>query len=97
MSFGSDGHSHQQNLSITTTTSADLVLPKFQTAYSDIEDRRRSKGILNFDIQKIDSSITLSTADNLCIVSSGEKIYKCNSNETMCSCSNIKKTAECGI
>jgi hypothetical protein len=64
MRFGSsDGHSQQQNLSITTTSpkSPKLVLPKFQTAYSDIE--------------KIDFSITLSTTDHLCIVGSGERKY----------------------
>jgi hypothetical protein len=79
MRFGSsDGHSQQQNLSITTTSpkSPKLVLPKFQTAYSDIEDRRgRNRRILTFDIQKIDFSITLSTTDHLCIVGSGERKY----------------------
>jgi hypothetical protein len=46
-------------------------MPKFKTAYSDIEDRR--KRILTFNIEKIDSSITLSTADYLCIVGEERK------------------------
>jgi hypothetical protein len=73
MRFGSssDGHSRQQQyLSIITktkTTSPKIVLPKLQTAYSNIENRRR---ILSFDIEKIDSSINLSAVDHLCIVGS---------------------------
>jgi hypothetical protein len=60
---------HQQNLS---SSPEQLSRSKFQTAYSDIEDRRKRR-ILTFDIEKIDSSINLSTVDCLCIV--GERKY----------------------
>jgi hypothetical protein len=65
----SDRGCHQQHLS---SSSERLSRPKFQTAYSDIEDRRKRR-ILTFDIEKIDSSISLSTVDCLCIV--GERKY----------------------
>ena len=58
----------QQHLSsslLSRRTSEELLFPKFQTAYYDIEDRRR---ILTLDIEKIDSSITLTTADCVCII-----------------------------
>jgi hypothetical protein len=58
----------QQHLSsslLLRRTSEELLFPKFQTAYYDIEDRRR---ILTLDIEKIDSSITLTTADCVCII-----------------------------
>jgi hypothetical protein len=67
MRFGGGRHQQQQNLS-----SSVRVLPKFQTAYSDIEDRKRS--ILTFDIEKIDScSISLTTEDCVCIVGNERK------------------------
>jgi hypothetical protein len=58
----------QQHLSsslLLRRTSEEILFPKFQTAYYDIEDRRR---ILTLDIEKIDSSITLTTADCVCII-----------------------------
>src|SRR5919107_1555949 len=51
-------------------TSEELLFPKFQTAYYDIEDRKRR---ITLDIEEIDSSITLTTADCLCII--GEARY----------------------
>jgi DNA-directed RNA polymerase subunit RPC12/RpoP len=49
--------------------SSDLstLLPKFQTAYEQISDR------LTFDIEKIDSILSLTTGEELCII--GEKHY----------------------
>src|SRR5215212_6610909 len=71
MTFDSDSsrrnqlqQQQQQHLSSAS------LMPKFKTAYSDIEDRRRKRRILSFDIEKIDSSISLSTANCLCIVDS---------------------------
>jgi hypothetical protein len=58
----------QQHLSsslLSRRTSEEILFPKFQTAYYDIEDRRR---MLTLDIEKIDSSITLTTADCVCII-----------------------------
>ena len=47
------------------------LLPKFQTAYADIEDRKRR--ILTFDIEKIDSChINLTIKDCVCIVGKRE-------------------------
>jgi hypothetical protein len=72
MTFDSDSsrHSHlqqqQQHLSSAS------LLPKFKTAYSDIEDKRKGR-TLTFDIEKIDSSISLSTADCLCIIGEERK------------------------
>ncbi|MDQ3984056.1 MAG: hypothetical protein M3222_02750 [Thermoproteota archaeon] len=42
-----------------------LLSPKFQTAYYDIEDRKRR---ITLDIEKIDSSITLTTEDCVGII-----------------------------
>ena len=39
--------------------------PKFQTAYCDIEDRKRR---ITLDIEKINSAITLTTEDCVCII-----------------------------
>lgn len=47
------------------------VLPKFKTACSLIENRKRR--ILTLDIQKMDSSISLTTEDAICIVGSERK------------------------
>ena len=58
----------QQHLSsslLLRRTSEELSFPKFQTAYYDIEDRRRR---ITLDIEKIDSSITLTTEDCVCII-----------------------------
>jgi hypothetical protein len=56
---------HQQHLSSTS------LRPKFNTAYSDIEDRRTR--ILTFDIEKIDSChINLTIEDCVCIVGNRE-------------------------
>src|SRR5215212_7964246 len=51
----------QQHLSsslLLRRTSEELLFPKFQTAYYDIDDRKRR---ITLDIEKIDSSITLTT------------------------------------
>ena len=66
---GSGGGHHQQQY---LSSSSELILPKFQTAYSNIEDRRKRR-ILTFDIEKVESSISLTAADCLCIV--GERKY----------------------
>jgi hypothetical protein len=67
MRFSGGPHQQQQNLS-----SSELVLPKFKTAYADIEDRTRR--ILTFDIEKIDSCcISLTTEDCVCIVGDERK------------------------
>ena len=58
----------QQHLSsslLLRRTSEEILFPKFQTAYYDIEDRRRR---ITLDIEKIDSSITLTTEDCVCII-----------------------------
>ena len=60
----------QQHISSSSSSSSyeqlsSSLLSKFQTVYADIEDRRR---ILTLDIEKIDSSITLTTADCVCII-----------------------------
>ena len=59
----------QQHLSSSSLllrrTSEEILFPKFQTAYYDIEDRRRR---ITLDIEKIDSSITLTTEDCVCII-----------------------------
>jgi hypothetical protein len=58
----------QQHLSsslLLRRTSEELLFPKFQTAYYDIEDRKRR---ITLDIEKIDSSITLTTEDCVCII-----------------------------
>jgi hypothetical protein len=47
-----------------------LLFPKFQTAYYDIEDRKRR---ITLDIEEIDSSITLTTED--CVGIIGEARY----------------------
>jgi hypothetical protein len=72
----SSSHQQLQYLSPSSLLSEQLPLPKFKTAYNDIEDRRKSR-ILTFDIEKIDSCISLSTTDRLCIVgsSSGKRKY----------------------
>jgi hypothetical protein len=58
----SSRHQQQQYFSGSSSSSEQLsLLPKFQTAYSDIEDRRKRR-ILSFDIEKIDSSISISSA-----------------------------------
>jgi peroxiredoxin len=51
-------------------TSEELLFPKFQTAYYDIENRKRR---ITLDIEEIDSSITLTTEDCVCII--GEARY----------------------
>jgi hypothetical protein len=61
---GSGGGHHQQQY---LSSSSELILPKFQTAYSNIEDRRKRR-ILTFDIEKINSCISLSAEDCICIV-----------------------------
>jgi hypothetical protein len=73
MRFDTDGRRsrHQHRQQYLSSSSSEQLLLKFQTAYSDIEDRR--KRILTFDIEKIDSSISLTTADCLCIL--GERKY----------------------
>jgi DNA-directed RNA polymerase subunit N (RpoN/RPB10) len=63
----------QQHLSsslLLRRTSEELLFPKFQTAYYDIEDRKRK---ITLDIEEIDSSITLTTED--CIGIIGEARY----------------------
>lgn len=63
----------QQHLSsslLLRRTSEDLLFPKFQTAYYDIEDRKRR---ITLDIEEIDSSITLTTED--CVGIIGEARY----------------------
>lgn len=63
----------QQHLSsslLLRRTSGDLLFPKFQTAYYDIEDRKRR---ITLDIEEIDSSITLTTED--CVGIIGEARY----------------------
>ena len=61
---------HQQNLS---SSPEQLSRSKFQTAYSDIEDRRKRR-ILIFDIEKTDSfCINLTIEDCVCIV--GKRQY----------------------
>ncbi|MDQ3971001.1 MAG: hypothetical protein M3227_04870 [Thermoproteota archaeon] len=60
----------QQNLLSSSSlllrrTAAELLSPKFQTAYYDIEDRKRR---ITLDIEKIDSSITLTTEDCVGII-----------------------------
>ena len=47
-----------------------MLFPKFQTAYYDIEDRKRR---ITLDIEEIDSSITLTTED--CVGIIGEARY----------------------
>lgn len=67
---------HPQYLSSTLSSSEQSLssLPRFKTAYSDIEDKRRSRRrILTFDIEKIDSFISLTIADCVCIVSDERK------------------------
>lgn len=51
-------------------TSEELLFPKFQTAYYDIENRKRR---ITLDIEEIDSSITLTTED--CVGIIGEARY----------------------
>ena len=51
-------------------TSEELLFPKFQTAYYNIEDRKRR---ITLDIEEIDSSITLTTED--CVGIIGEARY----------------------
>ena len=58
-----------QQLSLRSSLSP-LLLPKFTTAYDDIDDRTR---ILSLDIENIDSSICLTTKDCVCII--GERKY----------------------
>jgi hypothetical protein len=66
----SNGHYQQEQYFSWSSSSEQLsLLLKFKTAYADIEDRRKRR-ILSFDIEKIDSSISLSTANCLCIVDS---------------------------
>ena len=63
----------QQHLSsslLLRSTSEELLFPKFQTAYYDIEDRKRK---ITLDIEEIDSSITLTTED--CVGIIGEARY----------------------
>jgi DNA-directed RNA polymerase subunit N (RpoN/RPB10) len=63
----------QQHLSsslLLRRTSEELLFPKFQTAYYDIEDRKRK---ITLDIEEIDSSITLTTED--CVGIIGEARY----------------------
>ena len=65
----------QQHLSsslllLKRTSAEDLLFPKFQTAYYDIEDRKRR---ITLDIKEIDSSITLTTKD--CVGIIGEARY----------------------
>ena len=58
----------QQHLSsslLLRRTPEELLFPKFQTAYYDIEDRKRR---ITLDIEKIDSSITLTTEDCVGII-----------------------------
>jgi hypothetical protein len=68
MRFGGGSHQQQQNLS-----SSEIILPKFQTAYADIEDKRKRR-ILTFDIENIDScSISVTTEDCVCIIGDERK------------------------
>ena len=65
----------QQHISSSSSlllrrTSEELLFPKFQTAYYDIEDRKRR---ITLDIEGIDSSITLTTED--CVGIIGEARY----------------------
>src|SRR5215216_3962368 len=63
----------QQHLSsslLLRRTSEEILFPKFQTAYYDIEDRKRR---ITLDIEEIDSSITLTTED--CVGIIGEARY----------------------
>ncbi|HZB99726.1 MAG TPA: hypothetical protein VE226_06905 [Nitrososphaeraceae archaeon] len=63
----------QQHLSsslLLRRTPEELLFPKFQTAYYDIEDRKRR---ITLDIEEIDSSITLTTED--CVGIIGEARY----------------------
>ncbi|HEX5892516.1 MAG TPA: hypothetical protein VFY41_06615 [Nitrososphaeraceae archaeon] len=63
----------QQHLSsslLLRRTSEELLFPKFQTAYYDIEDRKRR---ITLDIEEIDSSITFTTED--CVGIIGEARY----------------------
>jgi hypothetical protein len=64
----------QQHLSSSSLllrrTSEEILFPKFQTAYYDIEDRKRR---ITLDIEEIDSSITLTTED--CVGIIGEARY----------------------
>ena len=78
MGFNNDDrrcHSAQQQYISSSSSYEQLLssslLPKFQTAYADIEDRKRR--ILTFDIEKIDSChINLTIKDCVCIVGKRE-------------------------
>lgn len=67
-------HSAQQQYISSSSSYEQLSssrLPKFQTAYTDIEERKRR--ILTFDIEKIDSChINLTIEDCVCIVGNRE-------------------------
>ena len=69
----------QQHISSSSSSSSyeqlsSSLLPKFQTVYADIEDRRRKRRILIFDIEKTDSfCINLTIEDCVCIV--GKRQY----------------------
>jgi len=71
-----DGRYHStKQLHISSSPSyeqlSSSLLPKFQTAYADIEGRRRR--ILTFDIEKIDSCcINLTIEDCVCIIGKRE-------------------------
>jgi hypothetical protein len=65
----------QQHISSSSSSSSyeqlsSSLLPKFQTVYADIEDRRRKRRILTFDIEKTDSyciTLQLKTASVLLV------------------------------
>jgi hypothetical protein len=71
--------STQQHISSSSSSSSyeqlsSSLLSKFQTVYADIEDRRRKRRILIFDIEKTDSfCINLTIEDCVCIV--GKRQY----------------------
>ncbi|MDQ3869867.1 MAG: hypothetical protein M3250_09985 [Thermoproteota archaeon] len=73
-----DGRCHStKQLHISSSPSyeqlSSSLLPKFQTAYADIEGKRRKRRILTFDIEKIDSCcINLTIEDCVCIIGKRE-------------------------
>jgi hypothetical protein len=73
MTFDSDSSRRSQLQQQQQHLSSTSLLPKFQTAYADIENRRKRR-ILTFDIEKIDSCcISLTTQDFICIVGNERK------------------------
>jgi hypothetical protein len=90
MTFDSDCSRHNHLQQQQQHLSSASLLPKFKTAYSDIEDKRKGR-TLTFDIEKIDSCcISLTTEDCFCIVDD-ERICKGNS-EIMRPRFNVKTT-----